>query len=147
MYGHMSAPTTVLCPALQPTSGHRAQAVLSYQRAGLRSIQRLLAGTPGCPLTKKGRLRLVAGLTASVRLWEWIADREADRAMSGVSGERHRAMTALSRTLITAGGPASGRVVPISLVAGAYGFSYLRWAPVLTADCEKGVIKWHGTIN
>jgi hypothetical protein len=89
----------------------------------------------------------VAGLTSSVRLWEWIADQEADRAVSGVSGTRHGAMTALSRTLITACAPASGRVVPMKLVDGESGFSYLRMAPVLTADCEKGVIKWRGTSN
>lgn len=82
---------------------------------------------------------------SSVGLWEWVVDQRADRATSGVSGERHRAMTALSRTLITVGTPASGRVVPIGVVEGAYGFSYVRLAPVLTADCEKGVIKWHGT--
>jgi hypothetical protein len=36
----------------------------------------------------------------------------------------------------------------ILLAAQRYGFSYVRLAPVLTADCERGVIiKWHGTIN
>jgi hypothetical protein len=84
---------------------------------------------------------------SSVGLWEWVVDQRADRATSGVSGQRHQAMTALSRTLITVGTPASGRVVPIGLVDGVYGFSYVRLAPVLTADCEKGVIKWHGTRN
>ena len=78
-----------------------------------------------------------------VGLWEWAVDPRAGRAISGVSGERHRAMTALSRTLITIG-TASGSVVPIGLVEGAYGFSYVRLSPVLTADCERGVIKWHG---
>jgi hypothetical protein len=84
----------------------------------------------------------VAGLTSSVRLWEWVVDRGAGRATSGVSAARHGAMTALSKTLITAGVPASGRVVPIALVDGSCGFSYLRMAPVLTADCQKGVIRW-----
>jgi hypothetical protein len=78
----------------------------------------------------------------SVRLWEWVLDRDAGRAASGVSGTRHAAMSALSQTLITAGAPTSGKVVPMTLVDGAYGVSYLRMAPVLTADCEKGVIRW-----
>lgn len=81
-------------------------------------------------------------LLSSVRLWEWVVDQGADRAPSGVSGTRDRAMTALSQTLITAGEPASGRVVPIALIDGAGGFSYLRMTPVLTADCDKGVIRW-----
>jgi hypothetical protein len=79
---------------------------------------------------------------SAVRLWEWAVDREAGRATSGVSGTRHAAMSALSRTLITAAGPTSGKVVPMTLIDGAYGVSYLRMAPVLTADCEKGVIRW-----
>jgi hypothetical protein len=78
------------------------------------------------------------------RVWEWVIDRGADNASSGVSGTRHGAMEALSRTLMTAARtPASGRVVPVALVDGAWGFSYLRLAPVLTADYEMGVIKWH----
>ena len=79
---------------------------------------------------------------SSVRLWEWVVDRQADRATSGVSGTRHDAMTALSRTLITVGVPVSGRVVPMTLVEGPGGFSYLRMSPVLKADCENGVIRW-----
>jgi hypothetical protein len=94
-----------------------------------------------CHASSKG------GPVGVARVWEWVVDEGADHALSGVSGTRYRAMTALSRTLITVGTPASGRVVPISLVQGAYGFSYVRLAPVLTADCEKGVIKWRGTSN
>ncbi len=78
-------------------------------------------------------------------LWEWVVDRGAANASAGVSGARHRAMDALSLTLIASGAPASGRVVPIALVDGAYGFTYLRMDPPLTADYESGVIKWHGT--
>jgi len=79
---------------------------------------------------------------SSVRVWEWVVDQGTDRATSGVSGTRHRAMAALSQALITAGAARSGRVVPMALVDGAYGVSYLRMAPVLTADCDKGVIRW-----
>jgi hypothetical protein len=100
----------------------------------------------------------VTGLMSSVRLWEWAVDRRgayahsevataAGRASCGVSGARHSAMDALSRSLIATGGVASGYVLPVGLVEGAYGFSYVRLAPVLTADCEKGVIKWRGTSN
>lgn len=77
------------------------------------------------------------------RIWEWVIDRAAGNAASGVSGTRHGAMEALSRTLVTVDAPASGRVVPVALVDGAHGFSYLRMAPALTADYEMGVIKWH----
>jgi SAM-dependent methyltransferase len=74
-----------------------------------------------------------------VRVWEWVVDEGADRALLGVSRSRDRAMTVLSQSLITVGTPASGRVVPVGLVEGASGFSYVRMAPVFTADCEKGV--------
>lgn len=95
----------------------------------------------------------MAGPMSSVRLWEWVVDEGGDHASSGdgdgasgascgVSGVRHNAMDALSRSLIAAGGPVSGRVVPVGLVDGASGFSYVRMAPVLTADCKKGVIRW-----
>ncbi len=76
-------------------------------------------------------------------IWEWVVDHGAANVPAGVSGTRHGAMQALSRTLITARTPASGRVVPIALVDGAFGFAYLRMAPPLTADYEMGVIKWH----
>ncbi len=79
------------------------------------------------------------------RLWEWVVDQGAANAPVGVSKTRHRAMEALSRTLIAAEIPASGRVVPMALVEGAHGFTYLRMEPEITADCEKGVIRWHGT--
>jgi len=76
------------------------------------------------------------------RLWEWVVDQGTGPASYGVSGARHRAMEALSRTLIAAHTPASGRVVQIALVDGVHGSFYLRMAPPLTADCEKGVIRW-----
>ena len=84
----------------------------------------------------------MARQTPSVRLWEWVVDQETGCTRSGVSGTRQRAMAALSQALITAGAPTSGRVVPMALVDGACGVSYLRMAPVLTADCHEGVIRW-----
>ena len=80
---------------------------------------------------------------SSARLWEWFVDPGAARAWSGVSGERGRAMTALSQTLAAAGGPASGRVVQVAVVDGADEFGYVRLAPALTARCQDGVITWH----
>lgn len=76
------------------------------------------------------------------RMWEWVVDHGADNAPSGVCWERHRAMEALSLTLIAVSGSASGRVVPLALVDGAFGFGYVRMAPELTADYERGVIRW-----
>lgn len=82
-------------------------------------------------------------LTSSERLWEWVVDDQgADRGLSGVSGTRHRAMTALSLALTAVSASASGRVVPMALVDGPDGFAYLRMEPAITADCEKGVIRW-----
>lgn len=79
---------------------------------------------------------------SSARLWEWVVDRGADHAVSGVSGARERAMEALSRPLIAAGAPTSGLVVQIALVDGVYGSGYVRLVPALTADHEEGVIRW-----
>ena len=75
-------------------------------------------------------------------MWEWVVDQGADNAPSGVCGERHRAMEVLALTLVSAGDSASGRVVPVALVDGAFGFCYMRLAPELTADYERGVIRW-----
>jgi hypothetical protein len=77
------------------------------------------------------------------RLWEWVVDRGAANAPVGVTKARHRAMEALSQTLIASGATASGRVVPVALVDGAYGWTYLRMDPVITADYQMGVIRWH----
>jgi hypothetical protein len=75
-------------------------------------------------------------------MWEWVVDKGDDHASSGVCGARCRAMAALSRTLIAADGPASGRVVPVDLVDDAFGFAYERLVPTFTADCERGIIRW-----
>lgn len=75
-------------------------------------------------------------------MWEWVVDQGADNAPSGVCGARHRAMGALSRTLVAANRPASGHVTSIALVDGAFEFSYHRLPQALWADFEKGVIRW-----
>ena len=84
----------------------------------------------------------MVGLMSPVRLWEWTVDPGAENSPVGVSGTCHGAMEALSLTLVTARKAASGRVVPLRLADGESGFSYVRMAPVLTADCERGVIRW-----
>lgn len=61
----------------------------------------------------------------------FVTSRRARRCSQSVSGSG-------SRTLITAGTRASGRVVPIALVDGVGGVSCFRVAPVLTADLRKG---------
>lgn len=81
----------------------------------------------------------------AVRIWEWVVDHGADNAPVGVSGTRHGAMEALSRTLVTSQTLASGRVVPVALVDGRCGFAYLRMGPELMADYEMGVIRWRLT--
>jgi hypothetical protein len=82
-------------------------------------------------------------VSASAPLWEWTVDVGTDGTPTGVCGTRHRAMEALSRSLVAAGGPASGRVVPVALVDGALGFIYERFASLgMKADCQSGVIKW-----
>jgi hypothetical protein len=82
-------------------------------------------------------------VSVPARLWEWIVDCGAGSAPTGVCGERDRAMEQLSRSLVAAGGPASGRVVPVALVDGAFGSFYRRFPALeMRADYEKGIIKW-----
>jgi hypothetical protein len=78
------------------------------------------------------------------RLWEWTVDHQTDAgSLTGVCGERDRAMEALSRSLEDAGGPASGRVVPLVLVDGAFGCVYERLPALeVRADYEGGVVSW-----
>lgn len=75
-------------------------------------------------------------------LWEWTVDHGTGSTPTGICGARHRAMEALSRSLVKTRGPVSGRVEPVVLVDGASGFAYERLHPALTADCERGVITW-----
>lgn len=82
-------------------------------------------------------------VSVSASLWEWAVDLGAGSAPTGVCGTRDRAMDALSRALVEAGGPASGRVVPVALVDGAFECFYERCAALeVRADYERGVIRW-----
>jgi hypothetical protein len=79
----------------------------------------------------------------SAQLWEWDVDGEGGSAPAGVCGTRDRAVEALSRSLAQTGDSASGRVVPVALVNGAFECFYERFAALeVRADYEKGVIKW-----
>jgi hypothetical protein len=81
---------------------------------------------------------------SSDQLWEWVVDCGADTASTGVSGSRHRAITALSRSLVKSGGRASGHVVAVTLVDGALGCFYRRLTDLeIKADIERGIIRWH----
>jgi len=52
-------------------------------------------------------------------------------------------MEELSRSLAATGGPASGRVVPVALVDGAFECFYERFAALeIRADYERGIIRW-----
>lgn len=93
------------------------------------------------------RVRPKGGRDVYCRLWEWVTDQGVSNAALGVSGTRHEAMEALSKTLVKTEGPASGRVVPIALVDGRCGFCYMRLDPVLTATYEDYVIRWHKTVK
>ena len=79
----------------------------------------------------------------SAGLWEWEVDRGIRSSPTGVCGSRHRAMEKLSRSLVKADGPASGYVVPVSLVDDKIGFCYERLSALkIRANFEKGVIRW-----
>lgn len=95
----------------------------------------------GKQVTEAPRQREVVSLSSG-QIWEWVVDQGGDCGLSGVCGERCRAMTLLSLSLISSGNAASGRVVPIRLVEDNYGFSYERLEPPLMADCRRGIIKW-----
>lgn len=69
---------------------------------GLRKRQQGASSLKSGPVNPE---REVASLSAG-QLWEWVVDQGGDDCgPSGVSGNRGRAMTQLSRSLISAGGP------------------------------------------
>lgn len=77
-------------------------------------------------------------------LWEWVVDCGSDDAPTGISGAQHRAMAALSQSLVKNADHATGHVVPVMLVDDAYGFAYHRLTNhELKADCKKGIVRWH----
>jgi len=77
------------------------------------------------------------------QLWEWVVDQWTGDSVTGVCAERHRAMEALSQSLVESGGPGSGHVVPVALVDGAFECFYERFAALeIRADYERGIIRW-----
>jgi hypothetical protein len=78
-----------------------------------------------------------------IPLWEWSVADGARNAACGVSSSRHRAMDALSLTLLSGEGHALGAVSPVMLVDGARSLLvYLHGAPLYQAEYDGGVITW-----
>jgi hypothetical protein len=78
-----------------------------------------------------------------IPLWEWAVTRDAQGGSVGLCMTRHRAMEALSRALIAAGRPASGRVAQVKLIRPADGEpTYLRGFPERKAVYDGTVIQW-----
>jgi hypothetical protein len=76
-------------------------------------------------------------------LWEWSVTRDAQGGSVGLCATRHRAMEALSKALIAAGRPASGRVAQVKLIRAAHEEpTYLRGFPERKAVYDGSVIQW-----
>jgi hypothetical protein len=79
----------------------------------------------------------------STQLWEWTVDRGSDSAPTGVCRALDRAVRALSQSLVKASEPASGHIVPLTLVDGARECLYQRGTALeIRADYAEGVITW-----
>jgi hypothetical protein len=79
-----------------------------------------------------------------VPMWEWLVSGGARDGTTGLSGTRHGAMDALSRTLIEGHGNAIGYVAPIVLMTGVSGSFYMRGNALDKASYDSGVIRWEG---
>jgi hypothetical protein len=78
-----------------------------------------------------------------VPLWEWAVVRGAACGPVGVSMTQHGAMEALSKALIAAGRPSSGRVAQIKLIRSVLSDpGYLRGFPERVATYDGTVIRW-----
>jgi hypothetical protein len=78
-----------------------------------------------------------------IPLWEWAVTRDALGGSVGLCMTRHRAMEALSRALIAAGRPATGRVAQVKLLRPADDEpTYLRGFPEHWAVYDGTVIEW-----
>ena len=76
-------------------------------------------------------------------MWEWVTGRDAHGGWTGVSMTCHGAMEALARTLIQAGRPRSGHVVPVTLAQPVHRPPYyLRGIVNRTAVYDGEVIEW-----
>lgn len=78
-----------------------------------------------------------------IPLWEWSVADGARNAACGVSSSRHKAMGALSLTLVSEGEHAHGVVSSVTLVDGVQSpLVYLHGAPRYLAEYDSGVITW-----
>jgi hypothetical protein len=78
-----------------------------------------------------------------VPLWEWAVMCDAHCGPVGVCMTQHGAMEALSKALVAAGRPASGRVAQIKLIRSVRADpSYLRGFPARKAVYDGAVIQW-----
>ena len=78
-----------------------------------------------------------------IPLWEWTMTRDAQSGSVGLCKTRARAIEALSKALIAAGRPASGRVAQVKLIRTVHADpTYLRGFPARTAVYDGTVIRW-----
>lgn len=78
-----------------------------------------------------------------IPLWEWAIARDAQGGSAGVCRTRHAAMEALSKALIAAGRPATGRVAQVKLISTVHRApAYLRGIPKRTAVYDGRIIRW-----
>lgn len=76
-------------------------------------------------------------------LWEWSIRRDANGSSAGISRTRHGAMQALAKTLIQAGRPRHGQVIPVLLADPLHDAPrYLRGQPAHTAIYDGRVLRW-----
>jgi hypothetical protein len=78
-----------------------------------------------------------------VSMWEWTVGEDEHGGPVGVSMTRHGAMKALAKTLVGAGRPSRGQVIPMILARPAHAPSYyLRFWPQHTAVYDGQVLRW-----
>jgi hypothetical protein len=77
-----------------------------------------------------------------VQLWEWVVSGDIRDCTAGVSMTCHGAMEALSTALTASATSASGRVLPLTLIHGAWESFYIRGLPTYAAQIDSGVIHW-----
>jgi hypothetical protein len=78
-----------------------------------------------------------------VPVWEWVVERDEQGGSAGISGTCHGAMDALTKTLIRAGRPRSGRIRPAVLTRPMHDQPhYLRGLTRYTAVYDGEAIKW-----
>lgn len=78
-----------------------------------------------------------------VPLWEWVVEQDEHGGSAGISGTCHGAMDALAKSLVRAGRPRSGRVLPVILTDPIQEQPhYLRGFTRCSAFYDGKVIQW-----